>query len=250
MQNKQSFTGVTVAALLLLTVTAIPAFAAPSSTPTGGNVDPLFSTLAVGTGSPAGLKIDTAGILSNPSPFKPLTVNDGQGFLVTAGSGTLSVSNGGNVSGSGNLSVGQDATISQDATAFNLNAWSTVQAPYLTGTYHVKGVEIGAYTNGVFYSATINAGSTRDYPGTTLKCPSGQIAVACNFAAYSDVANCGTGTASVQTNNVVPTRILLEPQGGGWGTPKGGGWCNATLKNTGGSQICGVVSLKCWNPNG
>lgn len=251
MKNKFSISSTAIAAFLVVGLTAIPVLATgPVSTPVGGNVDPKFSTLSVGTGSPAGFNVDASGILSNPVGTKPLTIKDAQGLLVTAGGGNLMVATGGDVSNSGNLSVGNDADVSGDATAFNLNAWSTVEAPYITGTYHVKGLEIGDYVNGVALWATIGAGSTRDYPGTTLKCPTGQIAMTCNYEAFSDIANCPFGAASVQTNNVIATRIRLEPQGGGWGTPKSGGYCNATLKNTGGSTICGLVEVECWNPNG
>jgi len=249
MKTKFSVSSPTIAALIVVAVTAFPVFAGPTSTPTGGSVDPNFSTLTVGT-APARFKVDVNGILTNPVNTKPLTVSDAQGLLVTAGSGDFAVTNGGNVSNDGNLDVGDDADVNGDATAFNLNAWSTVKGSTIEGTYRVKGSTIGDYVNGVQYWQTIGAGAAKNYPGTTLKCPFGQIAMTCNYAAYSDTANCATGSASVQTNNVIATRIMLEPQGGGWGSPKNGGWCNATLKNTGGSTICGLVAVECWNPNG
>lgn len=254
MKNAFSISSTTVAALIILSAGALPVLAGPSGTPTSGNVDPKFSTLTVGTGSPAGFKADATGVLSNPDNTKPFMITDAQGLLVTAGGGNLAVSSGGNVSNSGNLDVGNDADVNGDATAFNVNAWSTAQAPFVTSTYHMKGVEIGKYTWSKFIYSTINAGAAKNYPSslpsTFLTCPQGNIAVACNYAAYSDVANCGSGNPSVQSNNVVATKIMLEPQGGGWGVPKSGGYCNATLKNTGATQICGMVSVECWDPNG
>ncbi len=255
MKNKFSISSSTLAALLVVGFTVLPVLATgPSGSPVSGNVDPHFSTMTVGTGSPVGFRIDSSGILSNPVATQPLTISDAQGLLVTAGGGNLTVSNGGNVSNSGTLNVGSDANVSGDATAFDLNAWINVKAPFVTGTSHVKGAEIGAYTWSKFIYATINAGAAKNYPSALpssfLTCPNGNIAIACNYEAFSDVANCGSGTASVQSNNVIATKIMLEPQGGGWGVPKSGGWCNATLKNTGGSQICGMVSVECWDPNG
>lgn len=251
MKKTFSISSTTIAALFVVGVTAIPVLATgPAGTPVSGNVDPKFSTISVGTGSTAGFTVDSSGILSNPSAGKPLTVSDGQGLLVSAGSGNFLVMSGGNVSNDGTLSVGSDADVSGDATAFNVNAWSEVKAPYLTGTYHVKGVEIGKYTWSKFLYQTINAGTAKNFPSslpsTYLTCPDGNIAVACNYRAFSDVSNCGTGSASVQSDNVVATKVMLEPKGGG----VTGGYCNATLKNTGGTQICGLVSVECWNTNG
>ena len=251
MKKTFSLSGTTIAALFVVSVTAIPVLATgPAGTPVSGNVDPKFSTLGVGTGSPVGFSVDSSGILSNPAAGKPLTGSDGQGLLVNAGSGSFNVMNGGNVSNDGTLSVGSDADVSGDATAYNVNAWDTVTGQYLTGTYHVKGYEIGKYTWSKFLYQTINAGTAKNFPSslpsTFLTCPDGNIAVACNYRAFSDVANCGTGSASVQSDNVVATKVMLEPKGGG----VTGGYCNATLKNTGGAQICGLVSVECWNTNG
>jgi len=241
-----------VAALIVVGMSgAVPVLATgPTGAPVAGNVNPQFSSLAVGTGVNPGLNVNNNGILSNQIVAKPLTVSDNQGFLVTAGPGNFKVTNGGDMSNDGTLDVGSDANVNGDATAFDVNAWSTVKAPNITGTFHVKGVEIGAYTTGEFLYTTINAGASKNFTSANLTCPNGQIAMTCNYEAFSDVANCGTGSASVQSNNVQATKIRLTPQGGGWGTPKAGGYCNATLKNTGGSQICGMVEVDCWDPNG
>lgn len=254
MKNKFSFPSTTFAALIVLGVTAIPVLAGPSAIPVSGNVEPKFSTMTVGTGSPAGFTVDSSGILSNPDASLPLKITDSKGLLVTAGAGTFSVLSGGDVSNDGSLSVGGDAGISGDATAYDVNAWSTIKAPFVESTYHMKGVEIGDYVLTKFIYATIGAGTARNYPSSLpsdyLTCPNGNIAVACNYDAFSDIANCGTGTATVQSNDVVATKVYLEPQGGGWGTPKSGGYCNVTLKNTAATTICGRASVKCWDPNG
>lgn len=70
-----------VAAISIVGVTSFQAFAAgPGSAPTGGNVDPSFTTLTVG--SPAALTVSSSGNITNPTAGTGVTVNDTDGLAV------------------------------------------------------------------------------------------------------------------------------------------------------------------------
>jgi len=67
-----------IAALVVVSLTVANVLAAPTATPTGGNVDANFDSMNVG--SPTGLTIDSTGSLSNPVPGAAVGVTDDFGL--------------------------------------------------------------------------------------------------------------------------------------------------------------------------
>jgi hypothetical protein len=201
------------AALLVSTILIVPASAAPDSTPPQGNVDANFSTVNIGTASPAGLQVDETGVISNPTssmvqikdndgvliesqnnPLAALRVNNFPGAIAIWGVATTAAVIGNADTGTGVL--GSGATGGVEGSSFSgtgVKGWST------NGTGVLGTGPIGGTFSQSGGLNAVNLGTSTHAISTT-----GNVAVSGKLTATS----IGTFTMRLTTNLVNPGAFI------------------------------------------